>query len=66
MPASAGRSVAVVVNVSASLRNKARVLLVCAGYCPACAPNESECPLVQNFFPDGTEDRALAALARSC
>ena len=38
---------------------------MCAGYCPACAPGEIECPLVQNFFPDGMEDSALAALARA-
>ena len=39
------------------------VLLVRAGYCPTCAPGEIECPLVQNFFLDGMEDRALAASA---
>ena len=36
-----------------------------AGYCPACAPGEIECPLVQNFFPNGTEESCSAALVRT-
>ncbi|CAE7763068.1 PRY3 [Symbiodinium sp. CCMP2592] len=35
------------------------------GYCPACAPGEIECPIVQNFFPDGMEDRMVPP-SRQC